>query len=178
MTMPCVTMKVGIVVIAINQIKVMGTKLIEVTTQGNEAGQEEDREGDPEAGFFRVRTTFRGIERISLISLRDSGSVTQTPFRRREDMETKEDKERVPGVALVRARLQDIEIIRIMDLRNGVLGMEAVFSLIWAVQAKAVEGVNRNQNRSQRAGDEEGEEEVISRNNIKFQEIFRRAPII
>ena len=103
--------------------------------------------------------------------LKDGGLVIKTPFRRREDVETNEDKE----VAFVRTQSQGIEIIRFMDLKNGALVMEAIFNLKWGVEVKAVEGVNQNQNRSQRVRDEVGDGVAISRSNIKFQEIFRRA---
>ena len=163
-------MKKEIVAIAISLIKMRGAKLVGATTQDKEARQEEDHRGDPEVGFSRVQTTFKCLEMINFMPLKDSGLVIKTPFRRREDVETNEDKE----VAFVRTQSQDIEIIRFMDLRNGALVMEAIFNLKWDVEVKAVEGVNRNQNRSQRIGDEVGDGVAISRSNIKSQEILRR----
>ena len=63
---------------------------------------------------------------INFIPLKDGGLVIKTPFRRREDVETNEDNEEV---AFFKTKLQDIEIIRLMDLRNGASVMEAIFSL-------------------------------------------------
>ena len=136
------------VVIAINRIKMRGTKLVEATTQGKEATQEQDRKGDPEVGLTRIQTTPKCIEMITFIPLKDSGLIIKTPFRRREDVETNEDKE----VAFVRIQLQEIEIIRFMHLRKGTLAVKAIFSPKWDVEVKAAEGVhqNRNQNRSER----------------------------
>ena len=139
-----------------------------------EAGSE-DKTPFPEAeprrrAWGRVQATPKCIGMINFIPLKDGGLVIKTPFRRREDVETNEDKE----VAFVRTQSQDIEI-RFMDLRNGALVMEAIFNLNWDVEVKAVEGVYQNQNRSQRVRDEVGDGVAISRSNIKFQEIFRRA---
>ena len=99
------------VVIALNRIKKRRTKLVKATTQGREATQEQDRKGDPEAGFTRVQTTPNCIEMITFIPLKDSGLIIKTPFRRREDVETNEDKE----VAFVRTQLLEIEIIRFIS---------------------------------------------------------------
>ena len=137
-----------------------------------EAGPE-DKTPFPEAeprrrAWGRVQATPKCIGMINFIPLKDGGLVIKTPFRRREDVETNEDNEEV---AFFKTKLQDIEIIRLMDLRNGASVMEAIFSLKWNVEVKAVEGVNQIQNRSQRVTDEV----AISRSNIKFQETFRRA---
>ena len=156
-------------------------------------------------GFTRIQTTPKCIEMITFIPLKDSGLIIKTPFRRREDVETNEDKE----VAFVRTQLQEIEIIRFMDLRKGTLAVKAIFSPKWDVEVKAAEGVhqirnqnrservvkavkppvlsmirmqavegihqNQNQNRSQRVVKEVGAGVAISRSNIKLQETFRRA---
>lgn len=80
-------MKGEIFVIALNRIKIRGTKLVEATTRGKEARQEEDRKGDPEAGprngtRGQVQKTPKCIAMINFIPLKDSGVVTKTPLRR------------------------------------------------------------------------------------------------
>ena len=110
---------------------------------------------------------------INFITLKDSGLIIKTPFCRREDVRINEDKE----VAFVRTQLQEIEVIRVMGLRNGTLAMKAILSLKWDVEVKAVEDLhqNQNQNRSERVGDKVGDGVEISKSSIKFREIFRRA---
>ena len=112
---------------------------------------------------------------ITFIPPKDSGLIIKTPSRRREDVETNEDKE----VAFARTQLQEIKIICFMNLRNGTLAMKAILSLKWDVEVKAVEDLhqnqNQNQNRSERVGDTVGDGVEIFKRNIKFREIFRRA---
>ena len=75
---------------------------------------------------------------INFISNKDSGLVIKTPSGRREDVETNEDKE----VAFIWTQLQNIEVICVMDLRNGALVMKAISSLRLNVKVKVFEGVN------------------------------------
>ena len=75
-------MKGEILVIALNRIKMRGTKLVEATTRGKEARQEEDRKGDQEAG---PRNGTRGhVQKtpMCIAMIKDSGLVTKTPLRR------------------------------------------------------------------------------------------------
>ena len=75
---------------------------------------------------------------INFISNKDSGLVIKTPSGRREDVETNEDKE----VAFIWTQLQNIEVVCVMDLRNGALVMKAISSLRLNVKVKVFEGVN------------------------------------
>ena len=75
---------------------------------------------------------------INFMSNKDSGLVIKTPSGRREDVETNEDKE----VAFIWTQLQNIEVICVMDLRNGALVMKAISSLRLDVKVKVFEGVN------------------------------------
>ena len=103
---------------------------------------------------------------ITFIPLKDSGLIIKTPSRRREDVETNEDKE----VAFARTQLQEIKIICFMNLRNGTLAMKAILSLKWDVEVKAVEDLhqNRNQNRSEKVGDTMGDGVEKPSNKSRF----------